>query len=478
MTQRRESAFARTAVLAVLLAVAAVVLGMRASEADALRGITLGFAEPRYGSVDAQEREFWFDKGEQSGGDWARVGIGWRGIAPNQPANPTNPASAGYFWGGPDAAVRSADERGMPVLFTIGFAPDWAEGANRPASATPGTWKPDPDKLADFATALATRYSGTFPDPQNPGETLPKVTRFEVWNESNLSAFLAPQSEGGENFAVEHYRKMVNAFYTAAHAEQPQAQVVAGSLSPIGSDGQGGAGERQGPRAFLQDFLCVKGKGKPKAFDCGETVKFDVLSHHPINVDRPPLEKAKGDDMGIAETGLLTDMLRASEKAGVAAGASKHPIWMTEFWWHSNPPKKGKKIPTLEEQADYIQEALYVLWKEKVELAMLYQVGDEKGSVFQTGILFENGKPKPAQTAYRFPLVGDRKSKSKVLVWGRAPSSGKVKIQVKAKSGKKKTVTKKVKEDDVFQTTVKLKGKGKIKAKLGKDKSLTWDQSA
>ena len=483
MTSRWESAFGRTTVLAVLLLAAAAALLARPAGADAARGITLGFAEPRYASVDPGVRDFWFDKGEESGGEWARVGIGWRGIAPNEPANTTNPSSPGYFFAGPDAAIRDADARGMDVLLTVGFAPDWAEGPGRPSTseADPGTWKPDPGKLADFATALATRYSGNFPDPLNPGKTLPKVSRFEVWNESNLAQFLTPQVEGGENVAADHYRKMLNAFYGAAHAVQSKATVVAGSLSPIGSDGSGGASGRArvGPLEFLRELLCVKGKTgkKKKPFNCGQTTKLDALSHHPINVNNPPTKPAGKDDAGISEMGDIVDILRAAEKGGNVSGG-KHPVWATEFWWHSNPPKKGKGTPSLTQQANFIQEALYILWQDKVELAMLYQVGDEKGSPFQTGILFDDGKPKPAQTAYRFPLVGDRKSKKKVNVWGRAPSKGKVQIQVKGKKGGFKTAKKiKVKPGSVFQTKVKLKGKGKIKAKLGKDKSLTWKQS-
>ena len=467
----------RTTVLATLLGAFAVALLMHPAGADAKRGISLGFAEPRFSSENEKTRDKWFDRAEESGGKIARVGIGWRGIAPNEPADPSDPDSAGYFWAGPDSAVREADKRGMDVIFTIGVAPNWAEGANRPASVLGGTWKPDPNKLATFGKALAKRYNGNTPDPLNPGQKLPKVNKYEVWNESNLSAFLTPQTENGQNFAVEHYRKMVNAFYPAVHAIQSDAQVIAGSLSPIGSDTSGGAGERQGPLKFLRELLCVKGKKKVKPFNCGEKISFDVLSHHPINVDRPPLAKAKGDDAGIAETPLIKNMLKVSEKAGTVATPGKHPLWMTEIWWNSNPPKKGNKIPTLDEQAAYIEESFYYLWTQKIPVAMLYQVGDEKGSVFQTGVYFDSGKPKPSQTAFSFPLVGDRKSKTKVGVWGIAPASGKVQIQVKGKGG---STTKKLKakKGGVFQTTVKLKGKGKISAKLGKDKSLTWDQSA
>ena len=461
-----------------LLLVVALSAGAAPAAAQEQRGITLGFADPRFSSQDPAERESWFERSAESGGDWARVTIGWRGIAPNEPADPTDPASAGYAFAGPDSAVRSAAAQGMPVLFTVSFAPDWAEGPDRPGWVVPGTWKPDPQKLADFATALATRYDGSFPDPLNPGETLPEVTRFEVWNESNLSAFMAPQREDGEEVAPDHYRRMVNAFYEAAHAVQPEAQVVAGSLSPIGSDGNGPKGARVGPLAFLRKLFCVEGRKRPRAVDCGETVELDALSHHPINSSRSARAPAPGSsDAGIAEMDEVTDILRAAEEGGNVATPGEHPVWATEFWWHSNPPKKRSWVPSLKQQAAYIEEALYLLWRERVEVAMLFQVGDQQGSRFATGVTFADGEPKPSQTAYRFPLVGDRKSKSRVRVWGRAPAAGTVRIQVRPKGGTFETARRiEVEPGSVFDTTVRMRGKGKLRARLGDENSLSWDQ--
>lgn len=87
---------------------------------------------------------------------------------------------------------------------------------------------------------------------------------------------------------------------------------------------------------------------------------------------------------------------------------------------------------------------------------------------------FQVGK----RRGFSFPLVGDRRSKKKVLVWGRAPESGKVAIQVnKAGKGGFKAIKKKmVSAGDVFKTVTKLKGKGKLRAKIGTQKSLTWKQ--
>ncbi len=88
----------------------------------------------------------------------------------------------------------SADlsSHGLQVLLNITFAPTWAEGAGRPASARPGTWRPDPAQFASFATAAARRYDGHFPDPLQPGAILPRVRYWQAWNEPNLVLLPGP----------------------------------------------------------------------------------------------------------------------------------------------------------------------------------------------------------------------------------------------------------------------------------------------
>ena len=460
-----------------MLLVGSAIASAFPAAAAAAPGIDLGFAEPRFNSADAAVRDEWMNRAVDAGSQWVRVGIGWGGIAPSPPTIPTDPASLEYRWSGADAAIRDAAARGQRILITLSRAPDWAEGPGRAPAADPGTWRPDPDAVRAFATALAVRYSGSFPDPLNPGGTLPRVDAMEAWNEANLATFLTPQLEGGRTVSPDNYKLILNAFYEGVHAVAPSVQVVGGSLSPIGSDGGSKDNRRVGPLEFLRDLLCLKKKGL-KPFDCAVKAKFDVLSHHPINVNRPPREEAGGDDAGIAEMGTIVKMLRKAEAAGNVEPGGQRPVWNTEFWWHSNPPKTGGKIPSLGEQAAYISEALYLNWKDRVGLAMLYQVGDNSALPFQTGVYFEDGKAKKSRTAFQFPLVGDRKSRKKVLIWGRAPAAGTVSIQVKAGKGRFKTVAKKrVDPAEVFQTKARLKGKGKLRAKLGGQKSLTWKQA-
>lgn len=467
----------RSICLAVLLVGSAIATAFPAA-AGAAPGIDLGFAEPRFNSADASVRGEWLNRAVDVGSQWARVGIGWAGIAPSPPAIPTDPGSLEYRWANADAAVRDAAARGQNILITVSSAPSWAEGPGRDSAAEPGTWRPEPDAARAFATALAVRYGGDFPDPLNPSVTLPRVAAMEAWNEPNLSSFYNPQLAGGKPVSPDNYKLMLNAFYEGVHAVSPSAQVVGGALAPIGSDGGRKGKPRVGPLEFLRDFLCLKAKKKKlKPVNCPVKAKFDVLSHHPINTNRPPRKKAGADDAGIAEMGTIVKMLRIAESAGNVQPGGRRPVWNTEFWWHSNPPKTGRQIPSLSQQAAYISEALYLNWKDKVELAMLYQVGDDSTRPFQTGVYFEDGEAKKSRTAFQFPLVGDRKSKKKVLIWGRAPAAGTVSIQVKAGKRRFKTVaTKQVESAEVFKTKARLKGRGKLRAKLAGQKSLTWKQ--
>ena len=176
--------------------------------------------------------------------------------------------------------------------------------------------------------------------------------------------------------------------------------------------------------------------------------------------------------------GQVIDVLRAAERGGNVATPGRHPVWATEFWWHSNPPKDLPWTPNLNEQAAYIEEALYLLWRDQVDVAILFQLADNEGSSFQTGVLFADGEPKPAETAYRFPLVGDRISKSRVRVWGRAPEGGTLEVRVKRKRGGFRTVRRiDVEPESVFVRTIELRGRGRIQARLGDEQSLVWHQS-
>src|SRR5207302_5154779 len=132
----------------------------------------------------------------------------------------------------------------LEVLFTINGAPTWAEGPHRPTSAPAGTWRPDPRQLALFARAAAERYSGSFPDPQNPGQALPRVRLWQVWNEPNLDTYLNPQwVRHGHSFVASspiQYRSLLNSAYGAIKSVHADNVVGTAGTGPYGDPQPGG----------------------------------------------------------------------------------------------------------------------------------------------------------------------------------------------------------------------------------------------
>ena len=186
---------------------AALCLALFATGVEAKpKKLETGFLEVLYGSGSPSVRDQWFDRTVDARAGVVRLHVFWRSVAPTEPAQPQNPADPAYDWGTLDGSITDAADRGLRVLLTITAAPDWAEGGNRPGNVNAGSWKPSPPAYGQFAHAVAERYSGDF-------SGLPRVRHFQAWNEQNLEGHLSPQYEDGKQFSVDHYRRMLNAFY-------------------------------------------------------------------------------------------------------------------------------------------------------------------------------------------------------------------------------------------------------------------------
>ena len=97
---------------------------------------------------------------------------------------------------------------------------------------------------------------------------------------------------------------------------------------------------------------------------------------------------------------------------------------------------------------------------------------------FQSGVYFNDGRSKPSLTAFRFPFVTNRIDRSKLEAWGKAPASGKLLIQ--RQQGSRWITVKKlqVSKGGVFDTTLRLSGKQRLRATVGGTQSLVWKQAA
>jgi len=445
------------------------------SQASAARTISTGIADGVFTDSRSSVRNEWFNKAQDENISLLRVGVNWSDIAGSpEPANPANPADPAYDWSTLDRVVREAGSRGISVMFLTNTAPRWAEGPNRPPGEQAGSWKPDPGKFAKFGLALATRYSGTYPDPQ--GGVLPRVSYYETWNEGNLDFWLSPQFSGGKNTGPELFRDLSNAFAESVKSVHVDNMIVAPALAPFG----GITGEkrtRTRPLAFMRDLFCLKGRRKLKPHRCpgGDKLIVDIVSHHPITITGPPTQKAfHPDDATSGDMGKVRRVVRAAEKGNTIISSGKVPLWVSEYWYRSKPPVSDG-VP-LQKHARWIEQSLYVWWKKGVSMAIYNLIRDRPSfdpeSAF--GLYFRDGTAKPAAKAFAFPFVANRRSKRKVVLWGKAPATGKLKVQRQRGKHWRTIARFDAVDGKVFTKKVNLRGKAKLRATVAGEQSLPW----
>jgi hypothetical protein len=472
--------------LVFILLVAGSVSGADRAQASGKSGrpLSTGFADKLYASVtDDQAAEWAFQSTLDARAEVVRVNVLWADIARSEPVDAANASSASYDFDRIDAAVMRASAHGRDVLLTIYDAPSWAEGSDRPSehAAPQGTWKPDPAAFGQFAKAIALRYSGTFVAAD--GNELPRVEFFQAWNEPNLAHYLTPQYDGSKEISPQHYRAMLNSFYAAVKSVNAEAQVVTAGTAPYG---ESAGGDRMRPLAFQRTVLCLSGIGSRKLErrSCPERADFDVFAHHPISTYGSPDKSAfSEDDVATPDLAHVRKVLRFAEKEGTTGTRESHPLWATELWWESDPPDPVEGLP-LAKHARYIQRALYLVWKGGAEVAINLQIRDEPFEPNRpyletaTGVYFADGNPKPALTAFRFPLVTSRTSHAKLEAWGKAPVAGNLVVERRGKTGWKRVVGVRVDAGEVFAETVRDRDGGKFRARIGEESSLVWNQKS
>ena len=441
-----------------------------ASPAPAPAEFSTGLWGDEYSSSSSEVRDEWFDKTLRARAGLVRLDLHWRDAVSRPPATPSDPGDPAYDFSLLDGAVRDATERGLKVMITIYDAPNFAEGPGRPPSAPEGTWMPDPAALADFGHAVSTRYSGGYQD-------LPRVRYFEVWNEPNLPVYLTPQWSGDAPASPDHFREMLNAFHGAVKAVDRRAVVIAGGLAPYGDDLRG---DRLRPLRFLRRLFCLETK-LDRAPECPAKPRFDILAHHPINTSGGPERSAiHPDDASTPDFGSVRRTLRAAEHAGTVAGPNHHDLWATEIWWETDPPDPTG-FTGLRKHARWIQQTLFILWSQGAKLVVNFPIRDypytpDDPFPLQSGIFFHDGRPKPAFTAFRFPFVTERKTPRKLEAWGKAPVTGRLRIERRTKRGWTRLKELKVTRGKVFAGGLTFRGPAKLRARIGSEKSLIWSQ--
>ena len=329
-----------------------------------------------------------------------RFTIFWSAIAKRRPTQARNSDDPAYNWANVDQTVTRLTTLQVPVLLTIVGTPAWAGGGGGGLKAPKRMLD-----LQDFAYAAASRYDGTHVDAA--GATLPKIVRWEAWNEPNLAQHLLPQWTAtgtkkivgrpfcfGKSWVPSSptiYRGILNAIYRGVHAAGTAASVTesvaGGATAPYGK-GPCASVPGFAPLSFLRELV-----KKP--------VSLDVWSHHPYRSQRQNAAPYTGDNVDVQ------GMPRLYSALNKAFPGRKILVWVTEFGAQTNPPDKWQGV-TLSQQVSSLR-AAYTAFKKsgRVKMMVWFLVRDEDiagrpfGAGFQSGLEYFNGKHKPSFAVFK-----------------------------------------------------------------------------
>ena len=410
-------------------------------------------------------RAFSLDLMKRLGVQGLRVTVSWRFLADdlarqparlrgNRAADPRSYRNA--LWIRYDNLLRDAAARGMFVLLNpTGPGPRWAHPRapfshrfDQPA------WKPNVAAFANFVKAVATRYSGSYRD--SSGRLLPRVSMWSIWNEPDQPASLAPQMDFspvvGHDIPVAPtlYREL---YYAATDALRATGHggdtILMGETAPLGGI-RNTSRVHLWPKLFLREMFCVRPNGsrytgrEARARHCDELRRGPFLvtgyAHHPYTQRNAPTQRdSSADSINFANLGdlpRLLDQLAATTHL-IPRGL---PVWLTEAGWETFPPDPTRGIsPTL--QAAYIDQSERMAYDQPRVVANTQFVFRDVPPVarfrgnprqlanywatWQSGLLFADGRAKPALAAYALPLevqvVGPLAADGgrDVRVWGR-----------------------------------------------------------
>ena len=385
-----------------------------------------------------------------------RVQAGWYSIGPAQHRlrkprgfHAADPSDRRYRWSALDEAVNLIVAAGMrPMVTVTGPAPYWATADPKRRS---GQYRPNPRDFGQFARAVARRYGHL-------------VNRYLIWNEPNQPGWLMPQRacSGRGRFRTctpvspHLYRALYAAAARGIRASDRTAEIVFGELAPVGDDPTTSVWRPMAPLPFLRGLGCVDSRFRPlrdgpcKRF---RPLRADSFGYHPHGKLRAPDQRNPDpEEAQIADLPRLYRTLdRLTRMRRFRAPRSAHgrfPVHMTEFGFQTRPPDRAAGV-TLAQQARYVQQATYILWRDpRVKSLTHYQWEDEvvtrdgpKSGYggWQSGLHFFNGRPKPVFGVFAAPFLYDPR---RAVLWGqvRPGLAQQVVLQERLRRGAWKTV--------------------------------------
>lgn len=378
------------------------------------------------------------------GVDTVRVLVIWNRLAPqagsgSKPAGLDASDPSAYPAGSFDpyvAVLDAAAARGMHVLLTpTGPGPDWASRC----SPRRGVCNPSPAEYRAFVTAL--------------GRAVPKARDWALYNEPNVSSWLAPQfsRRGGRYVPTSPglYRRLVAGGLSGLRASgHGSNRVLIGETAPSAVTRGSGSARSMATGVFVRGLFCLTGSlRRSAASDCRSfaPIRVSGFAHHPYirGGSAAPTTPPRGDEITIGSLSRLTRILdRAGSYGRIPRGLG---VFYTEFGFQTSPPDRTLGVP-LSAQARYINQSDWIAFRQsRVRSVAQYPLRDDAGlGGFQSGLRFSDGRAKPSLAAYRLPIWVVARGRS-VTVFGqvRPAADGAretVEIQQRSFSGRFRTV--------------------------------------
>jgi hypothetical protein len=317
----------------------------------------------------------------------ARFDILWSFVATRQPVNPQDPADPAYNWSHVDQVLTGLDQLDVTPIVSTYSTPPFAQ-ATRPtkyvSAYNPNA--PTPTAFGAFMKAVATRYSGTYPNAG--GGTLPRVRHFEVWNEPNLKNFF----RYGTKSNMGKYKGLVKAAYTNIKSANPNAVVIAGVGGPRSSGGNGNISAKEWMNKLVSD----------------KSVKFDAYSQH-IYPSQAPKFTSPAYEKVFPTWDSLDDIYKALDKKRKGM-----KLYVTEagYTTGSTPFRTVKVTPSV--QNTYLKQIYNLPLVKSPRLAAVVWFNLQDNKNWPGGLMRANGSKKPSFNSFvsyaRRPIPGNLRS--------------------------------------------------------------------
>jgi hypothetical protein len=306
------------------------------------------------------------------------IGLPWAAVAPNRPADPTNPADPAYQWPPElDQAVAGAARSGMRVSFSLATAPSWANGGNTSEFAPT-----DPTDLAAFEQAAAKRY--------------PSVHLWQIWPEASRAEIFKPlipekrdrPLTAAMKQAPHKYAAMVDASYAALKAVSPANLVIAGGTFTTGD---------------ISALNWIKNLRLPD----GQPPRMDLYGHNPFTArtpsfSDPPLGHGFADFSDLHVLARWVDRYLAKGgrnrklKFFLAEFSAPTDHANFEFNFHVTRAVQAKWTTAAYRLADHWSRIYALGW-----FSLYDDAPRPDGLQVNRGLLTSTGKRKPSYFAYR-----------------------------------------------------------------------------